>query len=863
MPTNGKFQRLLSAYGMCVALGTLLLLSRVISSPSESANAILFGYSAPRLIMAAGLLVILGLYAIIVLKVIGNQSWAEQFIERWFGGNSIREPIGWLSGFGIGLGWIGCQIPNYRTGPLENYWARIQLAMALLLLISTATWILFIVVRNKLTFRTLNLAPLKLGLPIFIPCLLLIGWMFYSGFGVKSFEDFWYGAGVPILTLQLMVSILGGIVLMLSESKWQSKSKDLVICSLIFALTAYLWAREPLNQSFLFTGPTQPNNQFYPFADAASFDLASQFPLIGENFFIQNSLFFERPLYLSLLVYLHSLAGQNYETMMALQAGLFAILPVLIYLIGKSINLRSVGLGSALVATFRGINSIAASNMIDMANPKMILTDFPAAIGVALVVLFLCEWLKAPKQKQHYPAWIGCAIGLALMLRTNALILLVFVPLYAFLKLMHDPKRWLKSSLLIVLGVIAITLPWEFRNLSLGGQIYGPITTKFQNVIKQRYPALFQTDTSLLQSQRSAVVTLKTTLPISMALQEVGEIQDSKSCDTVVCFSVNHFLHNTLTSILILPTSPVLDDLRYLIRDRYPYYWKSEWDGTFEDTSSLFLIINLFFLTTGVAVAWQEKRLVGLAPLAIFIAYNISNGLARTSGGRYIVPTDWIIPIYYILGFIYFATWLANTAGMQWTIFSISAEQSSMNQKQINHISKIIIALVILFGLGWLIPLSENLHQPRYQNISPMETLEKNRKLIEDAGLTFADFENFTKKTDASLIVGRVLYPRYYKMDQGAFPSAFYPYNTLGFPRIAFKVIGSTGDYSVILPGDMPEYFPHASDALVLGCKGPDYLDAVLVIILSGNKTLYKREPVSKLECPLQKPVCDNNSVCQ
>jgi hypothetical protein len=93
--------------------------------------------------------------------------------------------------------------------------------------------------------------------------------------------------------------------------------------------------------------------------------------------------------------------GQDYELLMAIQAGLFAIFPVLIYLIGKSLNARTIGIVSAMVAMLRGINAIAASNTIDMANPKMILTDFPTAIGVALLILMICEWQINPIKNIH------------------------------------------------------------------------------------------------------------------------------------------------------------------------------------------------------------------------------------------------------------------------------------------------------------------------------------------------------------------------------------------------------------------------------------------------------------------------------
>ena len=39
-----------------------------------------------------------------------------------------------------------------------------------------------------------------------------------------------------------------------------------------------------------------------------------------------------------------------------------------------------------------------------------------------------------------------------------------------------------------------------------------------------------------------------------------------------------------------------------------------------------------------------------------------------------------------------------------------------------------------------------------------------------------------------------------------------------------------------------------------------EYIDALAIIILDEKGAVYTREPKSELRCPLQQPVCDNNS---
>ena len=854
-----RHQGILFIYSTFIAVSASLILGGMLSSPSEAERAVAFGLSTPRLAIALSLLAAAILFAGLAFKAFTDQLWAKRFVEIWFKRESLNSWAGWLSSISFGLSWLGSFLPAYRLGTWSAYWVRIQPAMLFLLAASFATLMVCMLVRIK----NPDLAPIKVGIPIFIFSFLSIGLLFFSGFGVASSDYFWYGAGVPILISQVIAAIFSGYLFLHYEPRWQAKHRDIFVCIAIYFATSILWAQAPLIRSFFFTEPSVPDGMFFPFADAATFDTASQFSLIGEKLRLYNSVFFERPLYLSFLSYLHALFGQNYETVMAAQAVIFAILPVLIFLIGRSLDLRAVAFASAVAVMLRGFNSIAASNLIDLANPKVILTDFPTAIGIALIVLLTSEWLKEPTRKWHYPLWIGGAIGFTVMLRTNALMLLALLPFYTLIQFTTRWKQWLFSSLLMLLGTLSITLPWELRNLSLGGMMYGPIVTKFQDVIRTRYEIPLGPNSSLPPRGSSHSMVLKTLQPLLTLSQSNTALQDNPACDTVICFSANHFIHNIVTSLLILPTSPVMDELRYLVKERAPY-WQINWDGTLTGPAIFFLSLNLFFVISGVTLAWKKKGLAGLTPLAIFIFYDISNSLARTSGGRYIVPIDWIVILYYLLGVFWILIWLVNMTGAPWKIFSTPFPEDLPTRTTLRSVfSKVLSVLYILFLLGALLPLSENLYRPRYQNIESLETLSENQALLEQTGMKLHDLDIFLQSPNANVLVGRALYPRFYKMNQGDFEGVFYPYQTLGFPRTAFKLIGPAGESSIVLPGNQPADVSHTNDVLVLGCNGTNYLDALVVIVLDDNSAVYTREPEVSLQCPFQEPICNNNSVCQ
>jgi len=142
------------------------------------------------------------------------------------------------------------------------------------------------------------------------------------------------------------------------------------------------------------------------------------------------------------------------------------------------------------------------------------------------------------------------------------------------------------------------------------------------------------------------------------------------------------------------------------------------------------------------------------------------------------------------------------------------------------------------------------------------KTLEENSQAISNAGLDIATIETFLKSENAEIVVGRALYPRYYKADQAE--AHFYPISFTGFSRTVFTLIGPNGEAGVLLPGDAPNYFPHGSDVIAIGCRNNiRYMDALIVIVLGNNGRVYSREPASEeLQCPMRQYTCENNQ-CQ
>ena len=101
----------------------------------------------------------------------------------------------------------------------------------------------------------------------------------------------------------------------------------------------------------------------------------------------------------------------------------------------------------------------------------------------------------------------------------------------------------------------------------------------------------------------------------------------------------------------------------------------------------------------------RSRSAVSSIPMDSRTSVSVMPSFARTSGGRYIVPTDWIISLYYMLGIFYVIAWLASLAGTQSNIFVKTADDDESKHGAKNRSSKILLVFVILLGFGGFIPL--------------------------------------------------------------------------------------------------------------------------------------------------------------
>lgn len=282
----------------------------------------------------------------------------------------------------------------------------------------------------------------------------------------------------------------------------------------------------------------------------------------------------------------------------------------------------------------------------------------------------------------------------------------------------------------------------------------------------------------------------------------------------------------------------------------------------------LLVLFNLLCIATGIGSAWSQWKIAGLVPLLTYLTYNLGTAAARTSGGRYIVPVDWILPVYFAIGIVQLSMWLGSICGLK-TLQTTGLKMSSIGiiSPPTPFKKQIILSILVVFAilLPAFSPLAADYLIPRqYEQLGKNELFYN---LVADGSVEKMGFDEdqlaaFINDENSFIWQGRALYPRFYHADGGE--PAKGPYRIMGFPRIIFTVVGPNTEKAghAVLPTTIfPSNFPHNAEVTLIGCEDCDA--NVLAVIISGEEeSIYLRTPPTDLQCPFDEPQCDGDN-CQ
>jgi hypothetical protein len=265
-------------------------------------------------------------------------------------------------------------------------------------------------------------------------------------------------------------------------------------------------------------------------------------------------------------------------------------------------------------------------------------------------------------------------------------------------------------------------------------------------------------------------------------------------------------------------------------------------------------VLNLLFIAYGVNETWKRHRWSGVMPLVLAVTYLLANALFRNSGGRYILPVDWAVLVYFSIGLAQFTT--AGIAYLQDApvVAELSADhhRSPVQSGSILHSPQFYLAVIGLFLLGCAAPVLEAGVPRRYdeaRRTAMVSTLLHSEQLSQRQ----RDDLYALLSHGGNAYAGRLLYPRYFAPDDGD-PGVgkIHPFAPKPYPRLGFYLAGSQNTILSLPVNDKPSSLPNGQDVLVIGCNPSDLLLVARFSAEGDIDGLYLRSFLpSRLACPL------------
>lgn len=867
-------EKKLSFYFFLAGIEAILGIIILLLIPADIKNQWLFGYSFNRIILFFLFLMAGFISFFMAHGAVKKKTW---LMKAWHRLRSIPHGIAFFRFFSALLLILLFAIvltPSIRFGIRQVQLERLLSLIWFLILVSVQTILLINFWSNEINWRNLIRFPEKQGVSIIFfilsLSLIILAWSVIglTGVGVEGNWGLWVEAGVPILLkqilflLSLVVVLSTGLSLLMKICRlrrssfvhWANQNQDILISIALWVITFSLWVTYPIQNSYFFPGPSAPNQQFFPFSDAATWDLHGQNALIGQGF--ANGDVAHNHLGLSaFLAILHLIVGQNYTSIISAQLIFFALFPVFLYLLTKAMHSRPAGLFIAGLAIVHQLNSFASENIINLSHAKLLMTEFPTGLGLVLLAFLLYFWAQnKPENNLGYLIPIGGILSILILIRFNLLAMPFAVAAGIVIILWGKWKKAIYAVALLGLSSLITLSPWMIHSWQITGSplfFMGRASAIFDADFRAP-PKADPSPSSFKLPENSQSFSMVNYHP-QFSKQPTGS---SHSADTPTTSEaiINHFVHNFVTSVLILPASPYLYDLEAIIHDVSPFWDRSRgpWYGDINLSEGIFIFFNLVILSLGLSLAWKRGKIAGLIPLGILVAFNLFLAVARTSGGRYIVPIEWAIYLYYGLGVFQIAVWVLKLFGIK---ISINSDHPIITKVSIKM--GVFLTLPFVLFVASMVVMDQMIPS-RYEQLSKIELLEKvvDENLLDGSDIEINDLRVFLDMPGTEGYFGRNLYPRFYLPGQGEYSSSKTVFAHYDFPRLGFILIGPFENKTVLLPLiNAPTTFPHAADTLVIGCANQTNplisIDALLVIVQNSDGSfVYLREPDVPLSCP-------------
>jgi len=804
--TNRRKIRLYHLFTVANIVEGLGVIISLLTIPTDPKNAILGGYSLTRLIIFGTTLAIFALGILLIF----NSRKIINLLNKWFKKQNIIHIIKWLGVIAGLCLWVTIWLPAERMTIYAAMFIRIKPLLLWLELIGFQFYLY-----TKLSIGDF-IHPEWLGIITFLKRYFWLWILSFTGivlililklFDHGSFVDqLYFVPGAPLSALQLVSALVLFVIFFFLEQNKPNRPKTKVLWIvitffLIWGITFLVWNATPFTCTDDRPGPYPPNYQCYPTINDAVFSIGSHYITLGQG--VYNQWLTDKPAYMLFLALAQWQAGDRIDNYILIQVALLSLIPALLFLLGKKGMGVAGGVFVALLALLEGSNAIMLYQKVGGINAKLEATELLTSVFLIVFCLAVIKWFINPRN-HIWAAIAGGILGLAALIRFTPFFILPGILLTYLICNHKHPKIFITGIALFVMTFSLSFAPFVVTAKGPDGNNY--YLAKIQDVISSRY-SNNQANTTINDLQQTG-----NTKPLTqtLAYSQQNNTQTGKSAILL------HFVNNEASSIAILPVNFSLlalsDQVGQPIWENSPT--RPIWMSTLSVQNGILLMINFLFVVLGIGIANKKFGVAGLTPLAIQVGYHLGNAVAKTSGGRYLEPVNWVTLLYFSMGILSFIVWLITLCKPTLRINSIRSEEIGTNGQR--TIIPIISVMCLFLALGLVLPLIKYLPSKLPQEVSNDSLTLAKAKLVETGVVSVQDWENFYNDPDHLIVSGSAFNARYYR-------SLFY---LSGTPSFELMVLGKEHVFVNYLVNVVPDQsFSDGSDVILVGCKiGQDTL---------------------------------------
>jgi hypothetical protein len=680
---------------------------------------------------------------------------------------------------------------------------------------------------------------------VFAACIILIS---ETELGIASSYRGDWQRGLPAVALlewQIILAVLfclSALVLQARIRVHDFPHKDVLICVLIWAVTSVFWLSMPVIPNASALAPHEPNFEIYPFIDSQTYDEMAQSILIGDHF--GGEQIPQRPLYVGFLVLDHMLVGQDYNDMIFFQTLVFAFFPVLLFLLGRDLFGRPLGISIAVLAVLRD----HASNIVspftgNLSYSKVFLSEIPTAMFLLLFLIIAIHWIKS-----GFPLYLtvllGGVLGLAMLVRTQTIVVVPVIILFSIL--IHRAKitAIVKGVILVLFCAMVVISPWLWRNWKITGDLIFDNPESQTMNLALRYGRLNGVE------EQPVRLPGETSAEFSARLKQIARDAILSNPAGAVWALANSFINHGVNNILLFPLRDEIDEFGELVFPTDAFWEK--WEGQPTASQSVVLAFYIFLFTLGVTVAWMHSRWLGLLPLGLNLAYNLWTSLALLSGQRFMLAMDWSMYFYYMIGIVALIIGVLYLPGtsrkmvIEW--MDNNPPPSSVPARNVKWPMLLLVG-GLFFGVGLSLPVVEAVIPQRYPPLPQGQLVDSlvNSPALEESPIGSACFKKLAADDLLHMEQGRALYPRYYMSGDGENFTDTPGYRVADTSRLVFDIIGQKNQRIIFSMEESPEFFPHASDVTL--AYGPND-DLWFIFVSNGSaEKIYISESFDHSHC--------------